>query len=319
MHIFKTLYLILLFVSNQEIYANPGNRVVTADEIFAAIASLAEENIKYTPKKGLDSSTSKLNELTVSTCRTSFILDLALIILTNEAKQVQEKVDLETVRKRISNLNLQEMERDLKNSCEHISTAGKVRHIALGTLDIISSEPKSKRALAKYIERDKKKNAGLTQEIDLIGIIPGKSKKQDIDQIGVSHKELLCLPLCLEIGGYTLTCEPEYDEVEVLTRLTCWFGTKISNGQRSEVFQVLREGFTRKLGVPTLNQSDTVKTPLGVSFGRDILRWRDKQGNTLEILSINHRVDQGALALTSSLQNQRDQKEIETKSINRKF
>lgn len=172
-------------------------------------------------------------------------------------------------------------------------------------------------SLAAQTTQKKVTQEALKPKIDLIGIVPGISKKADVESIAHSNK-YYCHPFCLEVGGYDLKCDAEYDQHETISLMTCWF----SDGRPAdniEIFKVLKSGFSKKLGKLAMERKFQVKNALGAVYDVEDLRWRDQAGNTLEMQSRVNRIDQGALAIKSAAYIDLQRKEDERKKNDRKF
>ena len=126
-----------------------------------------------------------------------------------------------------------------------------------------------------------------TEQIELIGLVPGESTKAQVIAVHSGP--------AFVIGGYKLMCHVDYIS-EKLARLSCitgkeWKTTDTTTGSTStvsniEVHAALLRGFTKKFGNPSNVFESTHRNRLGAAFQRHSAVWVDKKGNRLSISSM---------------------------------
>ena len=126
-----------------------------------------------------------------------------------------------------------------------------------------------------------------TEQIEVIGLVPGESTKAQV--IAVHSGSTFV------IGGYKLMCHVDYIS-EILAKLSCitgkeWKTTDTTTGSTStvsniEVHAALLRGFTKKFGNPSNVIESKHRNLLGTSFQRHSAVWVDRMGNRLSISSM---------------------------------
>ena len=163
-------------------------------------------------------------------------------------------------------------------------------------------------------------------EIDIAGIIPGKSTKQQVESLKNGWGYV--------IGGYRILCVPSYD-LEILSEMLCLtgeFGSSYGikdlqsedavNGSKAsnhEIHKAFVKAYTQKFGAPTSVENEKLGNRFGAVATRNTVTWLDQKGNTLIITSISEKLNEGALLLRSKLKIQEDKKQEQEKSQQRKF
>ena len=168
-------------------------------------------------------------------------------------------------------------------------------------------EQRKQRIAAKKIAEDnqaaaiKAEHASESGLLNVIGIHPGISTEDQFK----SKKELYGYV----IGGYELLCVGKF-EAFALYSMTCLTGKESLSKDRvsgdknrlvanTEVHEVLREGFQRKLGAPQA-LTNQIRNGFGAKFQQEILSWTDTVGNKLTLFSVVGDLKTGTLSLESS-------------------
>jgi len=136
-------------------------------------------------------------------------------------------------------------------------------------------------------------------QIDILGIVPGVSTKEDV--LGISSKK---------VGGLLAVCgvrKEGYTAGKVAHFLCSWNDTfeKTSDGNiliydNIETYNIVLEGFSRKFGPPDKIEDIPVKTKLGVEYISQHATWIDEKGNILILKSRHGKVDEGWLDMFSA-------------------
>ena len=168
--------------------------------------------------------------------------------------------------------------------------------------------------------------AAAPNEIDIAGIIPGKSTKQQVEALKNGWGYV--------IGGYRLLCVPGYDQ-ETLIEMLCLtgdfgatYGLKdmqsedAASGSKASNFEIHKEflkGYTKKFGPPSSVENEKLGNRFGAVATRNTVSWIDQKGNELTITSITERLNEGALLLRSKAKILDDQTQKQSKDQQRKF
>lgn len=211
-----------------------------------------------------------------------------------------------------------QVEKNLKGQCLSLAK-GRLETIMRDALGLLEDSEKFEAARASY--EAKKKDDSLRSELrptlNVLGLVPGQSSEEDVRKISIISSLSACDRLCLNVGGFDLSCTVEYDDKKILSSLTCWFGDK--SNTNIEVFNILEEGFTNKFGKPNIRLDHQVQNAFGVKFNVAIPKWQDQSGNTLELQSRAGVVDRGAFGLKSGQLNLDASQESAKKESARKF
>ena len=226
------------------------------------------------------------------------------------------------IREKIKRFVPAKVEQRLEGKCLSLAK-GSLGIMVKNTLVLIEDQKKfeaTKEVQANQTEKKSSKTE-VKQLLDILGLVAGQSSKDDVRKISQEKEfQYTCNPICLTVGGFDLTCKDEYDQKEILTTLTCWFGeqfnTKITN---IEIFNILEDGFTRKFGKPKVRLQFQTQNVLGAKFDVVNPKWQDEKGNTLEMSSRAGKIDLGAFALKSGEVNLDTLLENSKKELNRKF
>jgi ribosomal protein L32 len=143
----------------------------------------------------------------------------------------------------------------------------------------------------------------ILNRIELIGLIPGISTKYQVESISKNSYSNR-----FEIGGYILSCYPQYID-NILSVLLCLTGeedlsydvTKGTHREASnvEVHESLLNGLTKKFGQPIVLTNENVHNYFGATFNKSTAMWGDKYKNYLMLQSIHEKVGQGMLLMVS--------------------
>jgi hypothetical protein len=139
-------------------------------------------------------------------------------------------------------------------------------------------------------------------QIEIIGIVAGETTQLEAKKIESNSDGFV-------IGGYKLLCIHDYID-GVLSDFICVTGkANFSQDQTADSFRLasnievhaaLFEGFTKKFGPPQSNVNSTLTNALGIKINQNIAHWIDKKGNSLTIMSVNKKSDEGFLHLRSA-------------------
>lgn len=154
------------------------------------------------------------------------------------------------------------------------------------------------------------------EEIDVLGLVPGKSTLEDIIKISAGGIEGGLYYLV--VGGYKLPCMPQFIQNK-LSILVCPTGIKYSSASNFEIHDQLKKGFTQKFGASTYTYVDPVLSRLGVEYKAEETWWVDDAGNALTLYSIQGQIDRGALSLMSAEVFNKMKEDIKAKDRLRKF
>lgn len=150
-------------------------------------------------------------------------------------------------------------------------------------------------------------------QIDVIGLIPDVSTSVEVEEAKKGEYGTFV------IGGLQLICSPEYID-EKLSQLFCLLSKEEWQPLSNQMaFEVLKEGFTKKLGVPTKVLSVPVSNLMGAKFQQKLVTWRDKKGNELTITNMLSDVNKGSLYLKSATKIKEDKIKIQEKAKAVKF
>jgi hypothetical protein len=161
--------------------------------------------------------------------------------------------------------------------------------------------------------------------IDIVGLIPSVTSLKDFDRISTDTKTPSYMNTktkrngYFDIGGYTLPCEGEFIDGR-MEKFMCFTGSKNVYGHSNiEIHDVLRKGFEKKFGTPYSDFNTPASTAIGVEYTRNSVTWVDKQGNSLNLLSMVGNIDQGALMIISHTKSLKDDAERKRIEQERKF
>lgn len=151
--------------------------------------------------------------------------------------------------------------------------------------------------------------------LDVIGLMPMVSTRDDV--INRSSKRIPPDTNLFQIGGFDLPCIAEY-ESEKLNLLACITGGE-KNQDNIEIHNVLKAGFTKKFGTPTLISNDPLRNTLEGNNTNEQLVWLDSIGNALILFARQGKLTQGSMVLISAeaIQTKRQSMDLIEKS--RKF
>lgn len=150
-------------------------------------------------------------------------------------------------------------------------------------------------------------------QIDVIGLIPDVSTSVEVEEAKKGEYETFV------IGGLQLLCSPEYID-EKLSQFFCLLTESTWQPLSNQMaFDVLKEGFTKKLGTPTKTLSVPVSNLMGAKFQQKLVIWRDKKGNQLTITNMVSDVKNGSLYLESATKIKEDKIRSQEKAKAVKF
>lgn len=153
----------------------------------------------------------------------------------------------------------------------------------------------------------------IPKQIDVIGLIPDVSTEADVEQsnYGVGHK-------MNNIGGYKMICIPSYIDAK-LAHLYCGFGKSVIQESSNEIiYNTLKQGFTRKFGVPKVT-NDKARNGYGTEFNVQSIVWNDQKGNSLTVYNRFSEVDKGVIILKSASQIKAEKEASKLEDASRKF
>jgi hypothetical protein len=140
-------------------------------------------------------------------------------------------------------------------------------------------------------------------QLDILGLVPGVSDSNQVRKIGKNffstEGQYFEIGGIFEIGGHETLCGVNFINGK-LAMLTCWLVSKYTKVPSHIVYSDMKEGFTRKFGKPDFVMSDSA-----YGRAREILEWKDKQGNQLlltpaAIDNNNKEIDSGWIIFQSS-------------------
>lgn len=150
-------------------------------------------------------------------------------------------------------------------------------------------------------------------QIDVIGLIPDVSTSVEVEEAKKGEYGTFV------IGGLQLFCSPDYID-EKLSQFFCLLSESDWQPLSNQMaFEVLKEGFTKKFGVPTKVLSAPVSNLMGAKFQQKLVTWRDKKGNELTITNMVSDVKNGSLLLKSATKIKEDKIKIQEKAKAVKF
>ncbi len=144
-------------------------------------------------------------------------------------------------------------------------------------------------------------------QLDILGLVPGISELSHVKQVGFYQKNSYSDvgAIRLEIGGHKMTCPLKFLNGK-LASLTCLTGKgkeiyeQYTAASNTEVHSTLTSGFMKKFGKPDSVIRNPVRTRVGVEHEQQLVTWKDKRGNTLQLLSIVDTVNMGMISLNSA-------------------
>jgi hypothetical protein len=150
-------------------------------------------------------------------------------------------------------------------------------------------------------------------QIDVIGLIPDVSTSVEVEEAKKGEYGTFV------IGGLQLSCSPDYIDKK-LSQFFCLLSESDWQPLSNQMaFEVLNEGFTKKLGVPTKVLSVPVSNLMGAKFQQKLVTWRDKKGNKLTITNMVSDVKNGSLFLESATKIKEDKIKSQEKAKAIKF
>lgn len=132
-----------------------------------------------------------------------------------------------------------------------------------------------------------------TSQIDMLGLIPGTSSPEQVAAVSSTSGRL-------QIGGHSLDCSTEFIDNK-LSLVVCLTGKDYSAATNDDVHRDLVIGFTKKFGKPDTDKDFPVRTRNGVTYQQNMVSWTDQGGNTLSLMSMFSRIDQGGLSMRSAI------------------
>ena len=178
-----------------------------------------------------------------------------------------------------------------------------------------------KQEAAQEVEKITPILTGNVDQIEVMGLIPGKTTKAQLNDKKI-------LGTFLIIGGYKLICDATYIE-GFLSSLGCFTGEKSGSfdatvtpnerASNTKIHATLLRGFSKKFGPPLMSNTSIVSNNFGVKFENHSATWIDKNGNALQINSIASKIDQGAISLLSAEEFRKFEAEKNKSEQKRKF
>lgn len=162
----------------------------------------------------------------------------------------------------------------------------------------------------------------VTDQIDIIGLIPGVSSASQFKAASIPTPEILnyggdsFMIEAFEIGGFRLACEGEF-EGDKMQKFSC--PTGYGDESNIDIHNVLKRGFQKKFGSPFSDTNSSVRNGLGTEYNVNDVMWADKLGNVLLLKSMDDKIDQGSLTLFSSSLVKKIQESNAQKDRARKF
>lgn len=143
-------------------------------------------------------------------------------------------------------------------------------------------------------------------QIDVAGLIPDVSTKQDVRNIKTWSGEC-------KIGGMILHCVDNYIDGK-LSAIWFFTGKDWSSDEKSsekisnvEAFKILYNGFTKKFGEPQEYRKEKVSNRFGKELINHFAMWKDNKGNRISIMLYDNSTEKGNAILLSG-------KYVETKT-----
>jgi len=162
----------------------------------------------------------------------------------------------------------------------------------------------------------------LPDQLEVSGFIPGVTTKNEARVLMVRSGYFI-------IGGIELYCAPKFDDKSILKELYCYTGEDHDSRDSTkelrplvtnlQVHEIFLRGLTKKLGKPLGSVDVPVTTRLGVTYKRNVVKWKDKIGNKLFLINRGEKVDSGLLYMTSAKQEQLEQQKKTQSEQQRKF
>jgi hypothetical protein len=136
-------------------------------------------------------------------------------------------------------------------------------------------------------------------QLDILGLIPDVSELPQTLQVGkeVSGSKDIRI---FEMGRHNIPCTVEFIN-DKLADITCFTGKRDESKKFTEASNIvvhsdMKAWFTEKFGKP-----DSIeRTRWGVEDELEIVSWKDKRGNKLQLFSMFYQVDVGMISLQSS-------------------
>lgn len=136
--------------------------------------------------------------------------------------------------------------------------------------------------------------------IDIVGLIPGKSTKQDVQAVSLTPEDTVRVMgfYLIAIGGKELRCGAEFID-ERLSSLTCLTGGRVTVDSNTLIHLDFLDGFTKKFGKPKSSVNIPLETSLGRKITSNMVLWQDELGNELELISVAGKAENGLVILRS--------------------
>lgn len=211
----------------------------------------------------------------------------------------KKSLPLDKVVQSLKNIDAKEV---LSKECQ-LLVGNYVDTVIANTIVTLEDSQKTSLATSEIDKQTQKAERSLTEKrkltLNVLGLFPDDSEESELSKISNNKKDY-CLLFCLNIGGYDLQCDAEFEFGDKLSMLTCWFG-KNGDENNLEIFKVLEAGFTKKFGKATEKKNYQKETLTNAKVNISSSRWIDKFGNTLVLNSSSNRMNEGTFTLTSSL------------------
>ncbi len=142
-------------------------------------------------------------------------------------------------------------------------------------------------------------------QLDILGLIPGVSELPQVKKAGVDPNSKSNNSVMLEIGGHKIPCAMSFLG-DKLASLGCITGKgskkyeQYTEASNAEVHSTLTAGFTKKFGKPDSVIREPVRTRIGVEYEQQIVIWKDRRGNKLQLVSMAGTVTEGMITFESA-------------------